>query len=146
MPRTFTVQTTINRPAADVFQAIVEPEALTRYFADITSARMKPGERVVWHWEEWGDYPVQIDEVTPNERISLRLNVVDWKKTKGEPYDVTVVFELEGLGPAKTLLRISESGWRDDPDGIRGSYENCGGWQHMACCLKAYLEYDIDLR
>ncbi|ALO24786.1 hypothetical protein LEP1GSC137_2235 [Leptospira borgpetersenii str. Noumea 25] len=27
-----------------------------------------------------------------------------------------------------------------------GSYMNCQGWMNMSCCLKAYLEYGINLR
>ena len=30
--------------------------------------------------------------------------------------------------------------------GLKASYDNCGGWMHMSCCLKAYLEYGINLR
>ena len=44
------------------------------------------------------------------------------------------------------MLSISESGWKTDEEGLKGSHDNCGGWQQMAMCLKAYLEYDIDLR
>lgn len=25
-------------------------------------------------------------------------------------------------------------------------YGNCGGWMHMMCCLKAHIEYGINLR
>ena len=30
--------------------------------------------------------------------------------------------------------------------GRKLSYGNAGGWMHMLACLKAYLEYDINLR
>ncbi|MBE8398177.1 ATPase, partial [Leptospira borgpetersenii serovar Hardjo-bovis] len=29
---------------------------------------------------------------------------------------------------------------------LDGSYMNCQGWMNMSCCLKAYLEYGINLR
>ena len=44
------------------------------------------------------------------------------------------------------MVRISESGWRETPAGLKASYDNCGGWMHMALCLKAYLEHGINLR
>ncbi len=146
MERSFTVQTTISRTAKDVFEAVADPEMLTQYFVDRTSGRLAPGERIAWHWDAWGDYPVAVDEVIPNERISLRINSVEWKKTEGDAYDVRVDIEIQEMEPGKTMLKISETGWKDDADGIKASYENCGGWQHMADCAKAWLEHGIDLR
>ena len=49
-------------------------------------------------------------------------------------------------GDGSTLLSISEAGWRTDKDGLRGSHDNCGGWTHIAMCMKAWLEHGIDLR
>ena len=45
-----------------------------------------------------------------------------------------------------SALSISEDGWKTDEDGLRGSHENCGGWTHMAMCLKGWIEHDIDMR
>jgi hypothetical protein len=44
------------------------------------------------------------------------------------------------------MVQIAEEGWRADEEGVKASYGNAGGWMHMACCLKAYLEYGINLR
>ncbi|MDX1439721.1 MAG: SRPBCC domain-containing protein [Rubricoccaceae bacterium] len=146
MDRTFTVQTTINRSSEDVFNAIVDPDMLTKYFVDRTSGKLEPGARIVWFWERWGDYPVEVDEVIPNKRISLRLNSVAWKKSETDNYDVRVDIEIEPLEDGRTMLKISETGWKGNAEGIKASYENCGGWQHMADCAKCWLEHGIDLR
>ena len=53
---------------------------------------------------------------------------------------------FEALGPAVTLVKISEGSWRETQDGLQGSYQNCQGWMQMSCCLKAWLEHGIDLR
>jgi hypothetical protein len=29
---------------------------------------------------------------------------------------------------------------------IKASYGNAGGWMHMMCCMKGYLEHGINLR
>jgi hypothetical protein len=50
------------------------------------------------------------------------------------------------LDAQNTMVQISETGWREDPKGLESSYGNCGGWMHMVTCLKAYLEYGINLR
>jgi hypothetical protein len=44
------------------------------------------------------------------------------------------------------MVQISESGWRSDAEGLARSHDNAGGWMHMMCCLKAYLEHGINLR
>jgi hypothetical protein len=50
------------------------------------------------------------------------------------------------LDAGSTMVQISESGWRDSPEDINSSHGNAGGWMHMMCCMKAYLEYGINLR
>lgn len=145
MDRNYTIQTLINRPVDEVFSAIVDPNILREYFCNQSSGPLQAGQRVIWSWREWGDFPVEVKEVITGQRIVLGLNSGDWKKTSADSYGVAVIFEFEPQG-GKTLLRISEAGWRTDAEGLKGSHDNCGGWQHMALCLKAYLEHGIDLR
>ena len=76
----------------------------------------------------------------------MTLDSRAWEKTRDEAYPVTVVFELEALDDGTTMLAISESGWKTDADGLKGSHDNCSGWTHMAMCLKAWIEHGIDLR
>ena len=146
MSRNYTVSSKINRPVADVFKAVVEREQLVKYFTDKSSGNLAAGDRVVWHWQDWGDHPVTVHSVEENRRIELVLNSKDWSKTQDDAYDVRVIFDFEASDEGGTILSISESGWRTDEEGLKGSHDNCGGWMHMSSCLKAYLEYGIDLR
>ena len=61
-------------------------------------------------------------------------------------YNTRVEMVFKPLDTRSTMVQISESGWRDNPKGLESSYGNCSGWMHMACCLKAFLEHDINLR
>ena len=144
--RNYTVRTRINRPVADVFKAIVDREIITRYFVDATSHSMVEGQQVAWTWDEWGTNEVTIKKVVDNELIEIGLDSRNWEKTVDESYEVTVHIEFEALDERTTMVSISESGWRRDAEGYRGSHDNCGGWQDMLNCLKAYLEYGVDLR
>jgi len=87
-----------------------------------------------------------VDQVVPNKLIRLTLDSKAWKKTAGDGYDVSVIFEFEPLDDGSTLLSISEAGWKTDADGLKGSHDNCSGWTHMAMCLKSWIEHGIDLR
>ena len=142
----YTVQTKINRRVDEVFQAIVGADSICKFFTDKTSGPLVAGDRVVWHWTAWGDYPVVVKEVVENQRVHLQLDSRDWKKTDDEAYAVDIRLEMESLEDGATMLRISEQGWRMDEPGLKASHENCSGWTHMAMCLKAYLEHGIDMR
>ena len=146
MTKNYTVSTKINRPVKDVFDAIVSGELMIKYFTDSVSGDLVVGETIEWTWDEYGSNLIKVEKVVPSELIELSLDSKNWSKTKDDNYTVTVSFEFEALDDRTTRLSISESGWRDDAEGYAGSHDNCGGWQHMLCCLKAYLEYGVDLR
>lgn len=146
MARNYTVRTRILRPVAEVFDAVASSGKLCNYFVDKASGDLVPGEIIRWTWDHYGELPVTVEEVTANERIVLTLNSGAWEKTKTDHYDVRVVFEFELLDDGNTMVSISEDGWKTDADGLKASHENCGGWQHMADCLKAWIEHGIDLR
>jgi uncharacterized protein YndB with AHSA1/START domain len=87
----------------------------------------------------------------PNERI-----VLEWEANEGPPpageapvktgYNTRVTMEFEPLDDGRTLVTISEQGWRDTPAGLRGSYGNCEGWTGMLCALKMWIEHGVNLR
>lgn len=137
----FEVQLKIQRPVHDVFEAVADPTQLSRYFTQESKGRLAEGATVMWSFAEVpGEVPVKVLEVIANERIVLM-----WEASEGG-YDTTVEMLFTPLTNRDTMVQIRESGWRDTPEGIKSSYDNCGGWMHMMCCLKAHLEYDINLR
>ena len=145
MSRNYTVQTKIKRPVADVFDAVVSSERMKNYFVDGASSDLIEGKEVTWRWDHYGENPVVVRKIVENELVELAIDSREWDKTKDEAYEVLVIFEFEELEDG-TMLSISEQGWKTDADGLKGSHDNCGGWTHMAMCLKAYIEHGIDLR
>ena len=141
MKPTFEVQLKIRKPVAEVFEAVVDPGRLTGYFTRTASGRLAPGATVMWSFPEFeGEFPVKVREVVASERI-----VLEWEAEEGG-YDTRIEMAFKPLDDGATMVQIRESGWRETPKGVESSYRNCGGWMHMACCLKAYLEYGINLR
>lgn len=141
MKPTFEVQLKIRKPVAEVFEAVVDPKKLTGYFTRTASGRLAPGATVMWSFPEFeGEFPVKVREVVANERL-----VLEWEAEEGG-YDTTIEMTFKPLDDGATMVQIRESGWGETPKGVESSYRNCGGWMHMACCLKAYLEYGINLR
>jgi len=84
--------------------------------------------------------PVHVKDVVPNELI-----VFTWE-VEGGGYDTRVEMKFESLDERSTLLTITESGWKENPKGLKSSYGNCHGWTQMSCSLKVYIEHGINLR
>ncbi|HNP35279.1 MAG TPA: SRPBCC domain-containing protein [Woeseiaceae bacterium] len=146
MARNYTIQTKIRKPVADVFEAVVRRDKLCQYFTNDASGDLQEGSQVQWHWDHYGESPVVVREIVKNKLIVLALDSKEWNKAKDDSYEVLVRFEFVALDARNTMLSISEEGWKTDAEGLKASHDNCGGWQHMAMCLKAWIEHDIDLR
>lgn len=131
----------IKKPATTVFEAITSPEHLNRYFTARAEGRLEKGNKAVWNWVDYPEnIPIQVIESIPPTRL-----VFQWP-THDKLYMTTVQFDLEDQGEKGTIVRVREGAWKTHQEGLRNSYDNSGGWMHMLCCLKAYLDFGIDLR
>ena len=141
----FKVSGRIARPVHDVFEAVADPDELSSYFTtNGAKGRLETGATVIWDFADFpGAFPVHVVEVEQDRRIVLRWEAAD---DGGEPYETTVTMEFEALDDGRTLVTISEEGWRDTAGGQQASYSNCEGWTGMLCAMKARLEYGINLR
>lgn len=151
----FKVAARIARPVADVFEAVANPAELSGYFTTGgAKGRLETGATVMWDFHDFpGAFPVEVVEAVKDERIVLR-----WEANEGAPsdgdaavtetagYQTTVTMTFEALEDGRTLVSISEEGWRETPGGLKASYGNCQGWTQMLCAMKAYIEYGINLR
>lgn len=150
MELTFKVSAHIAKPVAEVFEAVVNPAELSRYFTTGgAKGRLEAGATVMWDFHDFpGAFPVEVVEVVENERIVLRWAANDGDPVPGQPagYQTTVTMTFQALDGGRTLVSVSEEGWRETPGGLKASYNNCGGWMQMLCAMKAYMEYDINLR
>lgn len=62
------------------------------------------------------------------------------------PYQTRVEMRFQSLDDGATMVTIAESGWRENEQGQKSSYLNCEGWSQMLACMKAWVEYGINLR
>ena len=53
---------------------------------------------------------------------------------------------LEKLPDDSTIVRVNENGKELNEDNLKWALENSGGWANFLACMKAYLEYGIQLR
>ena len=115
-------------------------KTINNYFTNATSGPLEEGKEVSWTWNDYGTYPVQVKQVMPNKKI-----VLEWKSHLDDTR-TEVEMSFQEVGENQSELQIVEKGWKSNETGIKASYDNCAGWQHMALCLKAYIEKGIDIR
>lgn len=140
MELTFSVQTKINKPIAEVFDAVVNPKKIVGYFCSKTDAPLVEGQTVHWSWSSKPTpKPVKVKQIILNSKI-----VIEWPAATGGTSLAEMSFT--SLDDGSTMISISESGWPQNEEGLKTSYKNCQGWQHMTSCMKAFLEHGIDLR
>jgi uncharacterized protein YndB with AHSA1/START domain len=149
----FQVHTKIQKPLAEVFDAVYSPSKLSGYFTTGgASAPLEEGSTVIWRFADYpGDIPVIVKKLVRDKEIVLEWDAYEppdpgSKTPPPSGYKTTVEMTFESLDPNNTLVKISESGWRETQKGLDGSYGNCFGWTQMIFALKAYLEYGINLR
>lgn len=151
----FKVMIRVGRPVAEVFEAVADPKQLSSYFATGgASGRLETGKTVTWGFHDFpGAFPVEVDEIVPNERIVLRWEAGDGAADMeahdvplaGYQTTVTITFAPIDDG-RRTLVEIEEKGWRETDSGLQASYGNCMGWSHMLAALKMWVEHKINLR
>ncbi len=147
----FKVFMRVAKPVAEVFEAVADPAQLSRYFTTGgATGRLETGNTVMWDFHDFpGAFPVNVVEVIPNERIVLRWDAQEGsdEAVQSASYQTEVTMTFEPLdGDRRTLVSISEEGWRETEAGLQGSYGNCMGWSQMLAALKAWVEHGINLR
>lgn len=137
----------IAKPVAEVFEAVVDPKQLSGYFTTGgAKGRLVAGSTVTWDFADFpGAFPVKVVEVEDNKRI-----VLNWGAAEGTASDPsgnnTVTMSFEPLEDGRTLVTITEEGWRETQQGLDACVGNTEGWTGMLCAMKSFLEHGINLR
>ena len=129
----------ILKPANTVFEAIIDPEEMSNYFISKSSGRMIEEEQVWWKFPEFEEeFPISVGKIEQDRYISYRWEV------DGE--ELLVEMTLTPVEGDATVVTITEKSMDNDEAGIQWLVRNTGGWANFLACLKAYLEYGINLR
>ena len=126
----------IQKPIEEVFESIVNPEKMTQYFISGSSGKMKTGVDLKWKFPEFPDwYPVTQVSIEAPKLVSFV-----W-----DP-DTQVRIELKAQSDGSTVIEVTEGSKENTPENIEWMISNTGGWSNFLACMKAYLEYGIQLR
>lgn len=129
----------IQKPVHLVFEAIVDPKQMSEYFISEGSGVMEEGKELVWKFPEFDEEaPIRVGKIEKNKRIEF-----SWEVNNHE-HVVEVLFEEKS--DASTVVRITETGGAVNENGFIWLVQNTEGWANFLACLKAWLEYGINLR
>jgi uncharacterized protein YndB with AHSA1/START domain len=126
----------IQKPIEDVFEGIVNPEKMTKYFISESSGRLETGKELIWKFPEF-------PEECPVKGIAIELN-----RSVAFVWDEATVVNitLEAQADKSTVVKVTEDGKPYNEDNLQWVIGNTEGWANFLACMKAYLEYGIQLR
>jgi uncharacterized protein YndB with AHSA1/START domain len=129
----------ISKPVNEVFEAIVDPTKMSNYFISKGSGRMEEDKQITWQFPEFDmDFPVRVSKIERNKYISFHWDM--------DGIELLVEMTLVPGDSNSTIVTITEKGRNNDEAGIKWLKGNTEGWANFLACLKAYLEYGINLR
>lgn len=129
----------IQKPVEEVFEAIIDPEKMCNYFISQSTGRMEAGKEIFWKFPEFDEqFPVRVTKIENNKYVSYYWD------TDGK--ELLVEMQFTNVSNNSTLVTITEKSMYNDEAGIKWLKGNTEGWANFLACLKAYLEYGINLR
>ena len=129
----------IQKPLREVFEAIVDPVKMSNYFISKSTGRIEEGKTLTWQFPEFElEFPVRVDKIEKDKYISWYWDGEDKVETKVE---ITLKPMSDGV-----FVAVTEKSRDNDEGGIKWLVGNTAGWANFLACLKAYLEYGINLR
>ena len=129
----------ILEPADVVFEAIVDPEKMSNYFISESSGRMEEGKTIEWKFPEFDmKFPIRVAKIEKDKYISYYWMI--------DEFELFVEITLTQKASNATLVTVTEKSRKNDEAGIIWLMQNTEGWANFLACLKAYLEYGINLR
>lgn len=129
----------IQKPQNEVFDAIIKANKMNQYFIASSTGDLETGKIVEWKFPEFDDiFPVTGAKITENNYISF-----DWSGGVG---GMLVEIFLEKGDNDSTIVKVIEHEMNDDEAGIKQVIGQTEGWANFLACLKASLEYGINLR
>jgi len=140
--RTLDIKTQINiqKPINEVYEAIMNPDKLSVYFIGSSTGRMEEGKTLTWTFPEFdAKFAIRVDKIQKDKHISYYWDDTDGTKT-------LVEINLTKRNEKDTHVEVLEKSRENDMAGLKWLRGNTEGWANFLACLKAYLEYGINLR
>lgn len=130
-------QMLIRKPAAQVFEAFIDPTITKKFWFTKGSGKLEVGKTIIWEWEMYDvSTKVIAKEIVQNKKI-----IIDW----GEPA-TSVDFNFKTLKDGSTYVSIKHYGFSQTGDELLAVIkDSTSGFTTVLDGLKAFLEHNIYL-
>ena len=130
----------MQKPSHEMFEAIVDPAKMSNYFISKGSGRIEEGKEIIWKFPELDmEFPIQGRKIEKDKYLSFT-----WKDPEGN--ETLVEITLLPRENNSTFVTVTEKSRNNDEAGINWLKSNTEGWANFLACLKAWIEYGINLR
>ncbi|WP_205313982.1 SRPBCC family protein [Pedobacter nanyangensis] len=130
-------QMLIRKPAAEVFNAFIDPAVTSNFWFTRSSGKLEAGKTITWHWEMYGvSAEVLVKEIVPNQKI-----IAEWDNPA-----TTIDFSFTPVNDQCTYVVIKNYGFHQTGDDLIAAIkDSTGGFTTVLDACKAYLEHGIQL-
>jgi uncharacterized protein YndB with AHSA1/START domain len=133
------VKDKVLKPVDEVFEAVVNPDKLCRFFISRATGPLVEGEIVTWFFDDAGvEVAVEGKGIKENELIAF-----EWA-AGGTSAQVELLFT--SIDENSTSVTITEKSFPFDRQGVSQALQQTQGWTDFICSLKAFLYCGINLR
>lgn len=137
-PFSTSVKIQILKPPNTVFEGIVDPKHMTNYWICESSGMMIENTTATWRFPEFKDsFNVEIKKIEKDKYISFI-----WSADEQEDLVEMILEPVEG----GTKVTIAERRLDNEAMSLQMVKGLTEGWTNFLACLKAYLEYGVNLR
>jgi len=130
----------IRKPAAEVYEAFVNPEITTRFWFTRSTGRLENGKTVEWIWDMYAvTSRVVVKDLVPGKKIGIEWGAEGYPRTRVE-------FDFEPVETGFTFVHIICDGFSGDEDTIqRMEVDMATGFGWVLAGAKAWLEFGVRL-
>lgn len=129
----------ISKPINEIFEAIVNPGKICNFFISKSNGRMESKKELVRKFPEFNsEVPFKVIKAATNSMISYY-----WENSS---QNLLIEMKPSKVGDNFTLVKISEKSIKNDEAGLKWFSLNSSGRSNFLACLKAYLEFGINLK
>jgi len=134
------IELLIRRPVAEVFDAFVNPDVITKFWFDRTSGPLVADTSVTWYWDLYeASTEVRVLAFEKDRRI-----YIEWDVGTDNPSRVEWTFE--DRGDDGTYVSVANSGFDSEADDVvERVVDSTGGFALVLAAAKAYLEHGVEL-
>jgi len=134
------IELLIRRPLAEVFDAFVNPDVITKFWFNRTSGPLEADASVTWYWDLYeASTEVRVLSLEQNRRI-----YIEWDADTENPSRVEWTFE--DRGGDGTYVSVVNSGFDSEADDVvERVVDSTGGFALVLAAAKAYLEHGVEL-